>query len=453
MPLSAPSPRNASAARRRHPPSLAMRIPRVARAFAAPIAAAVMLSALAGCGAPGLPDARHPITPQPITDLAARQQGDAVILNFTLPANSTDQKALAAPPTVEIYRGTLIPGSALPRNPSFHLANTIPGDVTKNYVIAGRFQFQVPLAAAEVSSSPGEQEIFQVRTIALRGGPSAPSADLVLRVYPPPAAISDLRAAVTEPAIVLNWTPPDRTSSGAALPAAPAFRIYRVEVPMSPPSAKAAGAVAPGAPPSVAPPGAPPSGGAPVAAALAVTPPPNSAPPNLAALLQLLAPLPAAAPPSAAQAQASPATPAEYRDTAFSFGTAYLYSVRSVISYGADQVESDDSNLITVNARDIFPPAAPQPLVGVLTPAANGMPPYVELTWGINSESDLAGYIVYRSDAADTPGQRMNPEVLPAPTYRDESAQPGRRYFYHVTAVDQAGNESASSTVVDVALP
>ena len=109
MPLSAPSPRNASAARRRHPPSLAMRIPRVARAFAAPIAAAVMLSALAGCGAPGLPDARHPITPQPITDLAARQQGDAVILNFTLPANSTDQKALAASIATEVTKSLLPP--------------------------------------------------------------------------------------------------------------------------------------------------------------------------------------------------------------------------------------------------------------------------------------------------------------------------------------------------------
>ena len=163
------------------------------------------------------------------------------------------------------------------------------------------------------------------------------------------------------------------------------------------------------------------------------------------ASLQLLASLPAAASPSA--------TPREYRDTAFSFGTVYLYSVRSIISYGADQVESDDSNLITVNAKDIFPPVAPQSLVGVVTPTANGMPAYIELTWGINSEPDLAGYIVYRSDAADAPGMRVNPELLPAPAFRDDAVQPGRRYFYHVTAVDQAGNESAPSATIDVALP
>jgi hypothetical protein len=214
----------------------------------------------------------------------------------------------------------------------------------------------------------------------------------------------------------------------------PAFRIYRVGVP--PPSANAAAQATSEAA----------SGGT-----EAASPSPNPAKPDFAALLQLLAPVPAAARPPAAQAQ--PGGPAEYRDTAFAFGAVYLYSVRSVISYGADQVESDDSNLITVNAKDIFPPAAPQSLVGVASPAANGMPAYIELTWGINFEPDLAGYIVYRSDAAETPGQRVNPEILPAPAYRDESAQPGRRYFYHVTAVDQAGNESAPSAVVDIALP
>lgn len=417
--------------------------------------AAGMSLALAGCGAPGLPEARHPITPQPITDLVARQQGDAVILDFTLPSNSTDQKALTTPPAVEIYRGTLVPGAALPRNPSFHLAHMIFGEMAKNYEIGGRFQFQVPLDAAEVALSPGEQEIFQVRTLGPTGGPSAPSADLVLRVYPPPAAISDLRAEVTEPAIVLNWTSPDRTSSGAALSAAPAFRIYRVQVPMAPPSPKAAGALAAGQPAGAASPsatlGAATSGAAspgaapPAAAPPAAAPPANSASPNLQASLQLLASLPAAASPSA--------TPREYRDTAFSFGTVYLYSVRSIISYGADQVESDDSNLITVNAKDIFPPVAPQSLVGVVTPTANGMPAYIELTWGINSEPDLAGYIVYRSDAADAPGMRVNPELLPAPAFRDDAVQPGRHYFYHVTAVDQAGNESAPSATIDVALP
>ncbi len=46
----------------------------------------------------GEPVARHPVTPQPVADLAARQQGDAVVLSFTLPRNSTDKDPLPALP-------------------------------------------------------------------------------------------------------------------------------------------------------------------------------------------------------------------------------------------------------------------------------------------------------------------------------------------------------------------
>jgi len=35
--------------------------------------------------------------------------------------------------------------------------------------------------------------------------------------------------------------------------------------------------------------------------------------------------------------------------------------------------------------------------------------------------------------------------LLPAPVYRDMSVQPGYRYWYSVTAVDRAGNESTPS--------
>jgi len=44
---------------------------------------------------------------------------------------------------------------------------------------------------------------------------------------------------------------------------------------------------------------------------------------------------------------------------------------------------------------------------------------------------------------------------LPSPAYRDTSVQSGQHYWYTVTAVDQAGNESARSqaVAVDVAQP
>src|SRR5713226_5882788 len=43
---------------------------------------------LAGCAAPGEPTPKHPLVPEAIADLAARQAGDAVALTFTLPRKS-----------------------------------------------------------------------------------------------------------------------------------------------------------------------------------------------------------------------------------------------------------------------------------------------------------------------------------------------------------------------------
>src|ERR1700722_1759284 len=73
----------------------------------AALAVAALLAAraiLAGCAVPGEPTVRHPLTPEPVTDLVARQQGNAVVLNFTLPAKSTEQKPLTMLPTVDVYR-------------------------------------------------------------------------------------------------------------------------------------------------------------------------------------------------------------------------------------------------------------------------------------------------------------------------------------------------------------
>jgi hypothetical protein len=46
-------------------------------------------------------------------------------------------------------------------------------------------------------------------------------------------------------------------------------------------------------------------------------------------------------------------------------------------------------------------------------------------------------------------------ELLLAPAHRDTSVEPGHRYWYSVTAVDRAGNESEANAaiMVDVAKP
>lgn len=74
------------------------------------------------------------------------------------------------------------------------------------------------------------------------------------------------------------------------------------------------------------------------------------------------------------------------------------------------------------------------------------------LTWNKNTEADLAGYNVYRRiGSAPVKGDvKVNAALIPGatPTYVDSVSVDGD-YFYEVTAVDTAGNESAFSTAVD----
>src|SRR3972149_3852216 len=75
----------ASAAPNVVPRAATSRRERALKALAVLLAA----SALAGCASPDYPTPRRPIIPQPVQDLEARQQGDAVVLTFTLPSQST----------------------------------------------------------------------------------------------------------------------------------------------------------------------------------------------------------------------------------------------------------------------------------------------------------------------------------------------------------------------------
>jgi hypothetical protein len=147
------------------------------------------------------------------------------------------------------------------------------------------------------------------------------------------------------------------------------------------------------------------------------------------------------------------ATTAEYQDAHFEVGETYAYTVRSAAMFGADVVESADSVAASVTTRDVFPPAAPVGLEAAIVPATPQAGSYVELSWAISPESDLAGYRVYRSDREDATGERLNAELLLSPAFRDMSVVPGGRYFYRVSAVDRSGNESTLSPAILALVP
>jgi hypothetical protein len=364
----------------------------------------VMTILLVGCGAPGQPTPPSPPIPVAVSDLAAHQAGDGVQLVFTLPMKTVEGDRLAMPPAVEIIRGTPKADGSVDTK-SLRVVSTIPGALVENYIAEGHVKLTDPVAPAETRALPRGVLVYEVRTRASRKRASADSNPVSVRMFSVPERISPLQARVTESAIELSWTAPVRTSSGDPLVSISGYRIYRGELNLS--SADAASK--------------------------------DLSQAKWKAPLTLLA----------------PSEEASYRDTLFDFGKTYVYIVRSVVLVEGNALESSDSDPAILTPRDIFPPAAPQNVVAAVLPGSAPDSVLVDLSWSINLETDLAGYRVYRSEQQGTKGALMASDLLLAPAYRDTSVEPGHRYWYSVTAVDRAGNESEHSTavVVDVAKP
>jgi hypothetical protein len=350
---------------------------------------------LSSCGAPGEPTPPSPPIPAAITDLAVRQSGDGALLTLTLPTRTVTSERLTEPPAVEIFRGNVKPDRK-PDNKSFRLVYTLPGALLDTYTNEKHIQFKDPIAPEETQAHPGATLAYRVRTRAAKKRGSADSNTVVVRIFPVPERIAAVDAKVTETAVELSWTAPKRTSGGGVLDGLTGYRVLRGEI--DPTTADAAAH--------------------------------DITQAKWKSSLTLLAPSPENL----------------FRDTLFEFGKTYLYVVRAVALAGEGPVESDDSAPAVVAPRDTFPPAAPQNVVAAVT-TPPGEAPSADLSWSINLENDLAGYRVYRSDNPDGRGQLLTADLLPAPVYRDMSVQQGHRYWYSVTAVDRAGNESGSTVV------
>jgi antitoxin (DNA-binding transcriptional repressor) of toxin-antitoxin stability system len=106
------------------------------------------------------------------------------------------------------------------------------------------------------------------------------------------------------------------------------------------------------------------------------------------------------------------------------------------------QVEGDDTPEVTIVAHDVFPPAIPSGLeAGFSGP---GQKPFIDLVWTPDTDADLAGYNVYRSENASE-SIKVNTDLVRSPAFRDTAVVPGHEYTYSISAVDARGNESAHS--------
>ena len=280
----------------------------------------VVLCVASGCGAPGEPLPPSPPIPVAITDLAAQQVGDAVLLTFTMPNKSVRGERLKEVPAMEVLRGTLKPDGT-PDAKSFRVVDTVPGSLLSNYTQQGRVEFLDPISLDEISKHPGDSIVYRVRTRVSDKKTSADSKDVSLRLYSVPARIASLDARVTESGIQLKWAAPDKTSAGEPLGPIQEFHIYRGE--LDPASAA-------------------------------------SAAKDSALTVWKSRPL-----------QIATTTAPEFLDTGFDYGKTYAYLVRTIVLADGVAHESGDSQPAILTPKDIFPPAPPQGIVAAVLPGTS----------------------------------------------------------------------------------
>jgi hypothetical protein len=133
------------------------------------------------------------------------------------------------------------------------------------------------------------------------------------------------------------------------------------------------------------------------------------------------------------------AAKAHYVDTTAQFDVPYSYEVIAL----SGKSESLPSPLTAITPKDTFPPTVPMRITALAGPES------IELSWQRSPEADLAGYYVYRSvngGAFERQGDAVN-----LPAFSDRKVEHGKTYRYQVSSVDKSSNESARSSVIELA--
>lgn len=364
--------------------------------------AILALAALVACGTPGAPQPPSLELPRTVGDLKAVRKGDKVTLAWTTPRETTDRARIKHLGATRICRAVdRVAVAECAEN-----VGTLPPEQTP-LAAAASFPDTLPQQLQETHSSGFASYAVEVENS--RGRSAGLSNQVVVPLAPTLPPPSDLKAQVTAHGVELTWT-----EVAEPLPVENIHHVYRIY--------RRLGTTGP------------------------VTP---------IATQRLSEPKfldDTAGWERTYSYWLTVETVRKIRDVSTGTQTPTPYGTQVTIADGAEivPIEGVDSAPIEVFVHDVFPPAVPAGLQAV----SSGTPqqPFIDLSWAPNTESDLAGYNVYRHEEGAA-SVKINSEVVKAPTYRDSTVQAGRRYSYSVTAVDVRGNESEKSAEASETVP
>ncbi len=383
---------------------------------------AVLLAFAAGCASPGPPRAPSLRVPEPVGDLTVERRGPTVLLRFSTPARTTDGGAVTGPVKASLCR-------ALADGPCRTVAN-FPGRLT----IAGPVEW-VDTLPPDLATGATRRLTYRVEAFNVDGRSAGLSEPEFAAAGDAPRGIEDFRADGSHAGVVLRWTAESETQPVDEV------LVQREALNPLPPSASAIPAKSTAARRGVgihksrdAADGA--TNGATISAARAVPSKDQNT-----VWLHASANAPGNDHGGLIDATAGPNEP--YRYTAVRSRTVTLNGRKL-------ELRSGPSAVVTFTWRDVYPPSIPQGLLAAGFPVQGSDSIAVDLVWQPNTESDVAGYNIYRQPLATGAAMKLNAKSVPLPAFHDATAARALGYRYTVTAVDNKGNESAPSAPADL---
>jgi hypothetical protein len=349
----------------------------------------VMLCAMVGCASPGAPQPPSLKLPKPVDDLTATRKGSQVTLSWTPPTKTSDGENIQHSGNTLVCRDTSGAPMNACDNPVATLTDAQIEHWTKGTEVPRR-DYTDTLPEAAMTADPTGVAKYALEDQNSRGRSAGLSKQVNVPLAPTLPAPADLQAKVIPEGVQLSWHETSEPATNAALSFI--YRIFR----------KAANK------------------------------------PEL-----IVGELPA---------QENPST---FVDHDVDWQDTYTYRIAAITrvqqrSGEPIEVEGDDSEIVSVQARDTFPPATPSGVQAVFSGV--GQKPFVDLTWAPSLDPDLAGYNIFRHESGSAP-VKINTDIVPTPSFRDENVQADHEYFYSVEAVDQRGNISGRSEETSEKVP
>jgi hypothetical protein len=363
----------------------------------------LLLSALgwlSGCASIGPPEAPSLELPKPPTDLRGARKGNKVTLTWTIPARTTERKSVRYLGKTDICRSL---AGALKQCDTRVGEAEPPADFEKARRSGKKLTatFVDTLSAAMEQAQATGFATYAVEVLNAAGRGAGISNQVRVALVPTLASFENFAARPMDQGVMVSWECPGVAEGRSGVKYL--FRIYRRL--------------------------------------------------EASATETKIADVEATECADGAREQGKAVT--SFLDQTFEWENTYFYrgTVVSVIELAgktAVEVEGDDTPAVKVFAHDVFPPAVPAGLQAVFS--GPGQQAFIDLVWTPVGAADLEGYNVYRHEVGGAT-VKLNTELVKTPAFRDAQVEPGKTYFYAVSAVDERGNESAKSEEASESVP